>query len=136
MRKKISLRKGAWRVAALLLALIIVLSGCGAGSGVQTSKIGTLATVPSTFTDRQYHISDTNNLIYVAKSGLIELYFDKVTYAVCIRETNAGKLWTALPTASEGDETAQTALLTVTVSGGGKQYVLNSQDNSVAFGAA
>ena len=71
MRKKISLRKGAWRVAALLLALIIVLSGCGAGNGVQTSKIGTLATVPSAFTDRQYHISDTNNLIYVAKSGLM-----------------------------------------------------------------
>lgn len=136
MHKTKSLRKGVWRVAALLLALVLVLSGCGVGSGVQKQKIGTLTAVPAVFTDRQYHVADANNLIYVAKSGLIQLYFDKVTYAIGIRETSAGKLWMALPEASEGDETAQTAVLTVTVSGGGKQYVLNSQDNSVAFGAA
>lgn len=136
MHKTTSVKKGAWRVAALLMAIVLLLAGCGTGSGVQVQKIGTSTAVPATFTDRQYHIADSSNLIYVAKSGLIELYFDNVTYAIGIRETNADALWMALPGSSEGDENAQTSVLSITVSGGGKQYVLNSQDNSVAFGAA
>lgn len=120
---------------SLLLCLSLLLAGC-AGNGVSKSKIGARTEETAKFTDRQYHITNTNNLIYVAKSGLIELYFDSVTYGMGVRETGRDKTWLSLPVGGAQETGAGAAVVTVRVSGGGTVYTLNSQDNSVAFGSA
>ena len=124
------------RVLGASLAVTLLLTGCSAGGKINSEKIGTRETVSAAFTAQQYHFADQKNLVYVGKSGLISLYFDSETYAVAVQESNTGKTWYALPTASEGADTADPAAVTLRVSGGDKLYVLNSQDNSVAFETA
>ncbi len=128
--------KCIFRVSCALLAVLLLLSGCSLQTDVQKVKIGEPETVGASFTDALYHFSDTNNLVYVVKSGLIELYFDSVTYAAAVKETNTGKLWQALPTQNGENNGADNAVLTLTVSDGKTEYILNSQDNAVAFNTA
>ncbi len=135
MRYSGFLRKWIFSGAAMLLALTLLLSGC-TGDTVTKLKIGARTQSDPQYTERQYHLTDTNNLIYVAKSGLIELYFDSVTYGIGLRQTNTDKTWLALPTGAENGTGLSTSVVTVQVSGGDTLYTLNSQDNAVAFGSA
>lgn len=121
---------------AILLAFVMLLSGCGLGTAAQKLKIGERATVLAEYTAREYHVPDAANQIYVAKSGLIELYFDSTTYSVSVCDTNTGTVWASLPDAAQEDTTAASAVLTVQVSDGKTLYTLNAQDNAVAFGSA
>lgn len=124
------------RVLGASLAVTLLLTGCSAGGKINSEKIGTRETVSAAFTAQKYHFADQKNLVYVGKSGLISLYFDSETYAVAAQESNTGKTWYALPTASEGADTVDPAAVTLRISGEDKLYVLNSQDNSVAFETA
>lgn len=124
------------RILCAALAFAVLLGGCALQSDVQVKKVGTQTQVDASFTEKKYHTADQNNLIYVAKSGLIELYFDSTTYGVAVKETNTGKTWQALPASGSAENPAQTAVLTATVSNGSTKYTLNSQDNAVAFSTA
>ena len=125
-----------FRLFCAALAFVFLLSGCALQGEVRKAKVGEQMSVGAEFTDRKYHAADQSNLVYVAKSGLIELYFDSVTYGVAVKETNTGKIWQSLPDAVSAENPAQTAAVTVTVSDGNTQYTLNSQDNAVAFSTA
>ncbi|MGN0519398.1 MAG: DUF5696 domain-containing protein, partial [Candidatus Fimenecus sp.] len=127
--------KRMFRIACFALALLLLLSGC-TSQDVQKSAVGQRTQVGAEYTDAKYHTADQSNLIYVAKSGLIELYFDSTTYGVAVKETNTGKMWQTLPESASAENPAQTAVLTATVSNGSTEYTLNSQDNAVAFETA
>lgn len=131
-----SYKKTVFRCFCLILCLCMLLTGCSFSHSRSTVRnVGRDAVEPN-FTQAQYHFGNTDNLIYVAKSGLIELYFDSVTYAVAVRETNTGKLWEALPACAEDQSGLQNAVVTLTVSDRESVYTLNSQDNAVAFSTA
>lgn len=128
--------KQIFRILCAALAFTVLLGGCALQSDVQVKKVGTQTQVNTSYTEEKYHTADQNNLVYVAKSGLIELYFDSTTYGVAVKETNTGKIWQTLPTGSSAENPAQTAVVTATVSNGNTKYTLNSQDNAVAFSTA
>ena len=64
------------------------------------------------------------------------MLFDKTTMTVAIKDTNSSNLWTTLPQ-PELAKSLNSSAVEVTLSNGDENvYVLNSQDNSVAFGNA
>ena len=136
MRKTNGLKHVLRRVLGASLAVTLLLTGCSAGGKITSQKIGTRETVGTAFTAQKYHFSARENLVYVGKSGLIALYFDSETYAIAVEETNTGKMWYSLPQTSEAADIADPAVLTLRVAGADKLYVLNSQENAVAFETA
>ncbi len=80
------------------------------------------------------HGMTAEGLEFIAKSGLAELYQDPDTLAVAVKDAAKNTLWTALPSA--GSHTAGSSTFSMVIAANGKVYDLNSQDNSVAFGAA
>ena len=125
------------KIFATVLAIVIaVLSLSSCSTKVKTSVSAASEINEAAYSARNNHITNTNSLIYVAKSGLLELYFDRTTYNVAIKDTSTNKTWYALPVASDGDETTPAAVLEMTLSSEGGKYKLNSQDNSVAFSSA
>lgn len=120
--------------AAIMLAVII--SSCGNSKNLQTVKISSLNKTEAVYTENANHTINSEDLIFVSKSGLIELYFDTVTYAVSIKETSNNKMWLSMPY-SDSDYQQNTAdVLSITLSNGENVYEMNSQDNSVAFSTA
>lgn len=85
--------------------------------------------------DPKLHMSNLDSLKLIASDGMIELYFDPISYAVSIFETTTGFYWHSLPTDSKGD-VLTTSVLSIEMEQNGKYYVLNSQDHSVALGGA
>ncbi len=128
--------KRAFAIITALVMTALCLSSCGGASGSKSVKIKSISETDASYSLRDYHISDSNNLVYVTKSGLIELYFDSVTYGVAVKETSTGKIWYSLPLASDGDESCDAAVMNVRVSKDENVYNINSQDNSVAFSCA
>lgn len=127
------------RIVAFALAVIIIvlaLSSCSGSKKTKTSKMTNLETVNAQYSSRNNHIVNTQSLIYVAKSGLLELYFDSATYSVAVKDTSTGKYWYSLPVSSDGDETTPASVISVRVSSQDEIYELNSQDNAVAFSSA
>lgn len=125
------------KIFATVLAIVIaVLSLSSCTTKVKTSVSAASEINEAAYSARNNHITNTNSLIYVAKSGLLELYFDRTTYNVAIKDTSTNKTWYALPVASDGDETTPAAVLEMILSSEGGKYKLNSQDNSVAFSSA
>ena len=132
-------RSAVFKAAALALALVSValcFSSCGKNKGAVSAKIGEISETDVSFTKNEYHFSQLKNLVFVASSGLIELYFDSVNYSVAVRDTNNDKFWYALPEIGKSGNECGSAVLSVRVSKDNKIYYLNSQDNSVAFGSA
>lgn len=129
-------RSGALRTGALLAAFLLLLSGCGTGAGAQKLDVGSRTVEAAQYAGAEAHHTDSQNLIYVMSSGLIELYYDSVTDSAAVRETNTGTMWQALPAARTDGAEVQAAVVTVQVSNGSTVYTLNSQDNAVAFGSA
>lgn len=122
--------------AATLAVIIAALSLTSCSTGLQTSVASGSEISEAAYSSRNNHIANSKSLIYVAKSGLLELYFDSSTYSIAIKDTSTNKTWYSLPSASDGDETTPATVLEMTVSSEGGKYRLNSQDNSVAFSAA
>lgn len=63
----------------------------------------------------------------IAESGYLEMYFDKTTSAVMIKETSGGKKWYAMPNGTDS------SIFTLAAAAGDGNHVMNSQSNSVAF---
>ena len=124
------------RIACGLLSIAMVLSlvACSPSSGEKYSfESGKQRVIKPRNEGADYHKTSTENLELISKSGLIEMYFDKNSYSIVIKETSLGNLWYSMPTESVADS----AVLTLDVSDdNGVLYKLNSQDNSVAYGKA
>lgn len=134
-QKRSSLFKSIALIMALCLALLS-LASCKSAKGAVSSKVGELKENQAKYSILDYHVVSEESLVFVASSGLTELYFDSSTFSIVVKDTNTEKLWCALPIKAEGDEDCLASVLSVKVSKGNQIYYLNSQDNSVAFDSA
>ncbi len=139
-------KKGkALRCAALLLAVCLLFSACGAEEvGVRTlsNVVSRMVVTTPTQNAAELHYADSRESYSetVASSGLIELRLDRDSYSFGIYDTSSGVLWSSLPILDDAgdsiDEECKSSLVTIRVSGGTDIYVLNSQDNALAYGKA
>lgn len=129
-------------ITALLLAVAILagLAGCRrqeSGAITYEFKTSEIKDIVPVAVDEKLHA--ISSLEYIAKTGLIELYLDKLTFAPAVKETLQNKLWYALPKSpeeGEGKYYDSAAVVTLKVVDKNRTYYLNSQDHSVAFGTA
>lgn len=121
------------KLIALFCVITILFTACGNGVSTKTVRFSEETIVNAEYSGDKLHKGVEKSYKSVCKSGLIELLFDKATCTVAIRDTNSGTLWTSLPTKASKQLT--TSAVEVELSNGDeKVYVLNSQDNSLAFG--
>ena len=118
--------------ALLSLLLIFSLSGCGSVPVSKKISISDKDIVPAVkMTDDTLYFSDATNkaLKKISSSGILEMYLDEKTLAVCIRDTISGKMWRARP---EALSKATAANLIANVIIKGREYSLNSQRDSLS----
>lgn len=128
---------------ALCIGIMGSCSNKAEESGIKTVKsVSSRNTITSLSDNPEIHYSASSQSFgtKVAASGLIELYVDPETNTFCIFETTKGKLWSALPLldgVASGEELVSNAsMVSLEIIGGTDIYMLNSQDNSVAYGKA
>lgn len=121
-------------VVAVILAITIIFTSSPIKA--KTVRAGAFTSVYPESAGDAYHKADRNAFELVCKSGLIELYLDKSTSAVGILDTSADVFWSSIPTTGEEKSLSFSPLEIVLSDGSDKEYVLNSQDNSVAFNNA
>ena len=144
MRKKQSKNRIFFLPILLILALSIMLTGCGDSHSTGVSVIDNVAArniikVAGEEPGKLHHIENDKSLIDSGiSSGLIELWIDEATCSFGIYDTASSTLWTALPLAEKalGDINRNTVPCVVSfrILGGTDIYELNSQDNSLAYG--
>lgn len=120
--------KHRWVCLALTVCMLFTFSSC-LGAGSVYSIHGSPELIVAENPDSGYHTA--KDMKSVLKSGLYELLLDEKNCSFALKDTS-GMLWYALPTANN----SVASLLSMEVTNGEKTYVLNSQDNSVAFGTA
>lgn len=127
------------RIIAALLVLSLafgIFTACNrATASADTYRIKSKNIVESAKADVGFHTYSTDNELFVCKSGLIELYFDKSSFSISVKDTAAGAVWYSLPLAANADSEAS-VLNAVLSDKNGNIYNFNSQDNSVAFESA
>lgn len=119
----------------LCLTLLAVLSCCGRVQSSKRRLNSEAESVTATQCDEEilYGTGDKNKMIKIVSSGMLEMYLDEKTMSVCVYDAGADKLYHALPR-EKGDEVPSS--LTLTVYCGGREYVLSSQKDSLAFSCA
>ncbi|MBO5944656.1 MAG: hypothetical protein J6Q50_05120 [Clostridia bacterium] len=122
------------KLIAVIATITILFSACGGDITTKTIRFKELNVVSSQYSDDALHTSVESSYKSVCKSGLIEMLFDEKTCTVAIRDTNSGNLWTTLPQISVNKQILSSPLEIVLSNGDETIYVLNSQENSVAFG--
>lgn len=122
------------KLIAVIATITILFSACGGDITTKTIRFKELNVVSSQYSDDALHTSVESSYKSVCKSGLIEMLFDEKTCTVAIRDTNSGNLWTTLPQNSVDKQILSSPLEIVLSNGDETIYVLNSQENSVAFG--
>lgn len=132
-------------LAAVLCLCVLILPGCSKKeeTGVTIKKhIETRNTVTMPAEDTRVHYTENAQSFSekAASSGFVELKIAPSSNSFCILETSRNKIWSALPLLDEvasGEAlTSNASTVALTVSGGTDIYILNSQDNSVAYGTA
>lgn len=85
--------------------------------------------------DKSLYYSDTakKKLKKISSSGILEMYLDEKTLAVCIRDTISGKIWRSLP---ETQTNSKTGNITADIIIKGREYTLNSQRDSLSQGCS
>ncbi len=126
------------KLTAVLLTAVIILSfsACGKASPAShTVKKEEGALTVSADTDKKslFVSKDKSKQKLIARSDMIELYFDRETCSVSVYDTSSGKLWSSLPKSAEGEKTSA---VSVTVLIRGAEYTLSSQSDSVGFSSA
>ncbi len=126
------------KITAVLLTAVILFSfsACGKGSpaSFEMKKEETAIAVSADTDNRSLYLSkDKSKQKLIAKSDMIELYFDKDNCTVSVYDTASGKLWSSLPKKDMGEKTSAVA---VTVLVKGNSYTLSSQSDSVGFSSA
>lgn len=122
------------KILSVICVITLLFSSCGGDVTTKTVRFKEIQTVTAEYSGDTLHKSVDKSYETVCKSGLIELLFDKTTCTVAIRDTNSGNLWTTLPHSSTQKQIQASALEVMLSNGDETVYVLNSQDNSVAFG--
>ncbi len=124
-------------ITCLLICFIVFsLSGCSAiTSGKKMNITDKEILISSEISDTGIFFSDTKvkSLKKISSSGVLEMYLDEKTLAVCVLDTISGKMWRSLP---ENDTNMNAANLTADIIIKGRKYTLNSQRDSLAFGCA
>lgn len=117
-------------VILLQLVLLILLPSCANNSvRVASFSTGAVAYVPAA-DNKEIRITDPSRLQNVCENEHLRLLFDRTIGAVSVYDTEKHVYWNALPAFGN---TASSVLSASILSEQGS-YVLNSQDNSVAFG--
>lgn len=114
------------RILSLVLVVGIVLTAVFFRDN-SVNKIAFDSHVFSSPVSESLHHSDQNGFEKVAESGFIELYFNKITSEIAVRELSQNYWWKAMP------QGAGSSMVTLDVICEEGLYKLNSQDNSVAF---
>ena len=127
------MKKRAFALAAALLCLFL-LSSCGAqksGAAV-LEKAADPVTVSAAGKNKALNasVAPREKLKSIARKGLTTLYFDESSFSVCVFDGAAGKLWRSLP---ESASKENACLLSVSVLSGSEEYILDSQNDSVAL---
>lgn len=124
-------------LSVLVTAVILLtLSACGKSEPASSAvKKGNGAAAVSADTDNRalYVSKDKSKLSLIAKSDMIELYFDRENCTVSVYDTASDKLWSSLPEKNAGEKTSAVSL---TVLVNGSSYTLSSQSDSVGFSSA
>ena len=123
-------------LALVSVFMLLTLSSCGKAKEVVSYSVSNLSETAPQYTEQSNHISHRDSLIFIGKSGLLELYFDKDSYGIAVEDTGTKKIWYALPNDDHATDDCDAFVLEAKVSKDGKTTVLNSQDNSVAFNSA
>ena len=124
------------KIISLICLVTVLFTSCGSGVTTKSIIAKSIDVQMAENKGDALHKTQVENYESVGKSGLIEMLFDKTTMTVAIKDTNSDNLWTTLPQA-DASKTLSSSAVEVTLSNGDENlYVLNSQDNSVAFGNA
>ena len=118
--------------SVLVLLSVFLFAGCSTKTNTSTFDAKSAVIVSETKSKDASLYTSTEpreNLKRISRSDMTVLYFDESNYSICIYDTGAKKLWRALPEKS-GNE--KPAIISVTVNCKGREYILNSQDDSVA----
>ena len=128
--------KKTLKILSIILIISLLFSGCGNAVKVKTVKFAEENIVDSVYAGKEFHTSAENSYRLLCKSGLIELYFNEKTMTPAIRDTNNKFMWSAVPDVSTSKE-LKNYTFEITLSNGDENtYILNTQDNSVAFSNA
>ncbi len=128
------MKKNLIKILSLVCVITLLFSACGNGVLTHSIRFKELQTVTAKYSGDKLHKSVDKSYKSICKSGLIEMLFDESTCTVAIRDTNSGNLWTTLPHSSVSKQIVSSAIEVELSNGKETVYVLNSQDNSVAFG--
>ena len=126
------------RSVALMLVSVLALlcfSSCAKTKQVMSYGVNGLNDTAAEYSQTDNHITKAENLVFVGKSGLLEMYIDKISYSIAIKDTGTQSYWFALPEQEHSADGCRANVLEVTVFRGGDRYTLNSQDNAIAFGS-
>lgn len=124
------------KIISLICLVTMLFSACGSDISTKSARIKSENIITAENKGDNLHKTAVGNYESVCKSGLIEMFFDKTTMTVAIKDTNANNLWTTLPQ-PELSKVLNSSAVEITLSNGDENvYVLNSQDNSLAFGNA
>ncbi len=123
-------------VAFFVAAILLTFSACGKNipaSFIADKEKGAINVSADTEKKDLYISRKKSKMKRIAKSDMIELYFDKNNCTVSVYDTASGKLWSSLPE-KEADE--KTSAVAVSVFVKGNLYTLSSQSDSVGFSSA
>ena len=127
---------GLKKIICLLLIVIVCILGFVLCTGADSSKIKLSDKDVMTQAEpqsRDIFVSDMNigEMRRLAVSGMLELYLDEKAMSVCVYDAMADMLYRALPSEYAGEKTAVINLYMLIE---GREYVLSSQSDSLAFG--
>ena len=124
------------KILSIICLVTMLFSACGADISTKSVRMKSENIIIAENQGDNLHKTAIGNYESVCKSGLIEMFFDKTTMTVAIKDTNSNNFWATLPQ-PELAKALNSSAVEVTLSNGDENvYVLNSQDNSVAFGNA
>lgn len=145
MRKKLTEKRITRCAAALATAMCLMLSACSSQDiGVKNIASVTSRNIITTESAdvANYHYVETRDSYTPSgiKSGLIELRIDELTNSFAVYDTAGSVLWSSLPILEDAgnsiNKKCDASLVKIKVAGGTDEYILNSQDNSLAYGKA
>lgn len=143
-RIKLFSKNRIFAVILLVSMLGAMLSSCSGGTAAgvrkKTGVVSRNRISSETVSDLHFSNAENSFIDSGISSGFIELWIDESTCSFGIYDNSAAKLWTALPLKTDivslSGDAGQPSMVSLNINGGTDIYLLNSQDNSLAFGKA
>lgn len=123
-------------ISFLVALTVFTLSGCGVTTQSNKMSISDKELLVSGEKSAENIFLSTEKIKHLKKissSGMLEMYLDEKTLAVCILDTISGKMWRSLPSKSTKEKSAN---LIADIIIKGREYSLNSQSDSVSMDCA